>query len=527
MKKYVLIAIMAVLAWMAQPTRGQAVVYGDSNYMSYQTIPSPPYACRGNNPVYATYLQARDTIFTNRVEFGHIFHTDSVEHIYGIAFNADTVLTYTRKRDETVSVMLYLYCVPRNTSDPMLLDSVVLSVNMPCKEFVYVSLDTDSFSGVQILRYDTIPVFERLFSREYTISPGDSVLVTQARLPALVPYRYDICMIYYEWMIHNSTHEMAWRHFDDEDGKYFSDWGGGNPGPLYPIRHRACPKVAELRVDSVNGNTVWLSWPPVDSATHYRLEYGPEGFQFGGGIYSDGIAVEDISDTTIVVRGLSASTVYTFYVSAYCHTMIQYGMSASATVLTNDNASCPAVSNFRQEGAVPHGVRLAWDTVAGQQEFEILLKKGGDPTEVHISPDSNPYELTGLEDSVHYYVWLRAKCRHECAIHDTLLWGPWSYALRVYPSGMGIGSGTEEGQPIVLVPNPAHGQVTVVVNDASILKRGGQISVTDASGREVQRHELAPHTGSVRLDLSALPQGTYFVTLRTEEGTSTKKLVVK
>ena len=76
-----------------------------------------------------------------------------------------------------------------------------------------------------------------------------------------------------------------------------------------------------------------------------------------------------------------------------------------------------------------------------------------------------------------------------------------------------------------LSPNPTDGEVRVETSGEGF--PGGVLAVTDASGREVQRHELAPHTSGVRLDLSALPQGTYFVTLRTEEGTSTKKLVLK
>ena len=88
-----------------------------------------------------------------------------------------------------------------------------------------------------------------------------------------------------------------------------------------------------------------------------------------------------------------------------------------------------------------------------------------------------------------------------------------------------VGIAPVGGATFTLQPNPTDGEVRV--ETAGDAFPGGVLAVTDASGREVQRHELAPHTGSVRLDLSALPQGTYFVTLRTEEGSSTKKLVLK
>ena len=76
-----------------------------------------------------------------------------------------------------------------------------------------------------------------------------------------------------------------------------------------------------------------------------------------------------------------------------------------------------------------------------------------------------------------------------------------------------------------LLPNPASGSVLCVVDGESFA--GGVLTVTDAAGRELVRHELAPLTASLRLDLSALPAGTYFVTLATPHGTSTQKLILE
>ena len=76
-----------------------------------------------------------------------------------------------------------------------------------------------------------------------------------------------------------------------------------------------------------------------------------------------------------------------------------------------------------------------------------------------------------------------------------------------------------------LLPNPTSGLVRCeTVGDPF---PGGTLTLTDATGRELMRHELAPLTASLRLDLSALPAGTYFVTLATPRGSSTQKLILE
>ena len=82
-----------------------------------------------------------------------------------------------------------------------------------------------------------------------------------------------------------------------------------------------------------------------------------------------------------------------------------------------------------------------------------------------------------------------------------------------------------EGARFSLLPNPASGSVLCVVDGESF--EGGVLTVTDAAGRELMRHELAPLTASLRLDLSALPAGTYFVTLATPQGSNTQRLILK
>ncbi len=75
-----------------------------------------------------------------------------------------------------------------------------------------------------------------------------------------------------------------------------------------------------------------------------------------------------------------------------------------------------------------------------------------------------------------------------------------------------------------ITPNPAHNSVTVTVNP-QFSNPNSQLSITDAAGRELLNTKVS--TLNFQLSLSQYPAGTYFLTLRTPDTTSTQRLVIK
>ena len=71
-----------------------------------------------------------------------------------------------------------------------------------------------------------------------------------------------------------------------------------------------------------------------------------------------------------------------------------------------------------------------------------------------------------------------------------------------------------------LIPNPAHGVVSVVSS-----LRLERVAVYDLSGRCVVEQEA--HGISAVVDISSLAPGTYIAALHTSYGIATKKLVVQ
>ena len=92
-------------------------------------------------------------------------------------------------------------------------------------------------------------------------------------------------------------------------------------------------------------------------------------------------------------------------------------------------------------------------------------------------------------------------------------------------SHQGIGAVPPLGSQFRLVPNPASSEVRCVMGGEGFA--GGVLTVADAAGREVLRRELKASERVCEFRVADLPAGTYFVTLTTKEGTSTRKLVVE
>ena len=75
-----------------------------------------------------------------------------------------------------------------------------------------------------------------------------------------------------------------------------------------------------------------------------------------------------------------------------------------------------------------------------------------------------------------------------------------------------------------IAPNPAHGEVTVSLPEG-LSSFHARLVLRDATGREVRSMEASNPT--VKMPLQGLVQGTYLLTLMTDKGSSTQKLVVE
>jgi hypothetical protein len=177
-----------------------------------------------------------------------------------------------------------------------------------------------------------------------------------------------------------------------------------------------------------------------------------------------------------------------------------------------------------------------WLQTEGQELYEVAYGRADQPPASYmVVGTTNPWLIlrdSTLDSTVVYAAQCRSRHHHACALHDTLVWSAWTDTVEFYTGRYRPGSAPTEGiaeagdrASFTLSPNPATGSVHCVWEGETF--PGGVLTMTDAAGREVLRRELAPQTRDFTFSVAELPAGTYFVTLATAEGSSTKKLVIK
>ena len=177
-----------------------------------------------------------------------------------------------------------------------------------------------------------------------------------------------------------------------------------------------------------------------------------------------------------------------------------------------------------------------WSQTEGQELYEVAYGRADqDPHDYRVVQTTYPWLIlrdSTLDSTVVYAAQCRSRRHHACAIHDTLVWSAWTDTVEFYTGRYRPGSAPTEGiaeavggTAFTLSPNPAKDGVRLEVAAEGF--RGGVLAVADAAGREVLRRELKASERVCEFRVADLPAGTYFVTLATKEGTSTRKLVVE
>ncbi len=209
------------------------------------------------------------------------------------------------------------------------------------------------------------------------------------------------------------------------------------------------------------------------------------------------------------------------------------------TLPDTDDFACPEVEGFGFGGVMAGSAIFGWSASAEQGLFQMAYGPYDSPLDsLQVVETSNSYmELSErqLSQDIYYQARLRARCRHACPVHDTVMWSPWTDPIFFYtgdhmpdtshhqppePEGIATVGGA---LPFVLAPNPAHGSVTLTLDHTPT--PGTILTVYDATGREVLRLPL--HDRATRFTTENLSAGLYTVTVSGPQGMSTRRLSVE
>jgi hypothetical protein len=134
----------------------------------------------------------------------------------------------------------------------------------------------------------------------------------------------------------------------------------------------------------------------------------------------------------------------------------------------------------------------------------------GTPTVVGTT--TNPHSLTGLTDNTSYDFYVRT----DCGGGDLSGWaGPFSFMTNI----VGVNENASNNG-VSIFPNPNNGIFTLEVNadDASV-------KVMNTQGQIILTKNIL--TNNAKIDLSNNAKGIYFVTVTSENGVSTQKVIVQ
>ena len=173
-------------------------------------------------------------------------------------------------------------------------------------------------------------------------------------------------------------------------------------------------------------------------------------------------------------------------------------------------APCDPVTDVTVSNVTGTSATVAWTASEGQTTWEIEYGTPGHTAGAGtiVTADSNPYDLTDLEPSTQYGVYVRAVCARN-------LHSDWSAEASI--STLGIHDAM--GSTVSVSPNPASSNVTIsgIEDEASVM-------VVDMNGRTVFTSKA---NENLTIDLAGFAQGAYFVRICGEQTMVIRKLLVK
>ena len=250
----------------------------------------------------------------------------------------------------------------------------------------------------------------------------------------------------------------------------------------------SCMAPTNVAVSSITANSATVSWTAAASSNgRYTMEYGFSGFSRGQG------TTVEVTGTTYTITGLESEIEYDVYVASYCgenivspwtpvqsFTTVAGGQEETYTITVQSN-------------------NTAWGTVTGGGTY----------------PAGTQVTLTATATSIGEFVeWQDGNTEAQRSIVVT---GNATYTATFREK---VGIDDVDGNAIALYPNPASTTVTIAGMELQ-----SQIVIVDMNGREVYRANAAD--GSVKVDVSNLSKGAYFVRITGEKTNAIRKLVVK
>ena len=304
---------------------------------------------------------------------------------------------------------------------------------------------------------------------------------------------------------------------------YYLPWGYSWGHLFSIIAPPPCFVIPPLKIRNVHNNCADVMWDNPVSSAYRRIELGPAGFTPG-----TGIIIDNFYGDSIHFQNLAPDFEYEVHVSSFCSTDSVYTEPTVAFFSTALNCDMPqnvAVADITDSTAI-----IFWRMTSLSDYSELEYGPAGFShgegkllSPIHSLGTGN---CSGMMDSLQpgtaYTAYVRTWCDY------TEMYSEWERVdfttTGVNPNDTAdhdtIGIATVEQQRVSIVPNPATNSVTVTA-ECEILS----VEAYNVKGQRIATAEGRGTT--LKLDTSAWPNGTYTITIRTVQGSVSRKLVIK
>ena len=221
------------------------------------------------------------------------------------------------------------------------------------------------------------------------------------------------------------------------------------------------------------------------------------------------------SSFTYTLTNLNPATDYTYKAFVIFNNDTAYGNTVTFSTL-EDVEPCAAPSNLHTTVVEDQLISIAWDANAAVSNWGIRYRVANGQWN-NASSTNNSYTITGLIPNTLYEIQVQAEC-------DNDLLSEWS-AITVTTSGVGITNHLENS--ITLFPNPAKEYINVECRMMNEEYTVTDIQLYDVYGKAVRTVEGTNNNSPLRINVSGLADGMYFVRVTTDAGTVTKTFVKK
>ena len=239
-----------------------------------------------------------------------------------------------------------------------------------------------------------------------------------------------------------------------------------------------------------------------------------QGFEWKA-VSASSYTVLNATGTTMssTLSNLTANTNYTYRAFVTTANGTHYGSNVNFTTLEDTPEPCDVPTNLHTTDIQNEAIAIAWDANANVSSWNIRYSTVGGTWNTATS-NTNSYTITGLTGLTDYEIQVQANCGNGNL-------SEWSGSITAQTTNVGI----EEHllNSISLYPNPANDVVNVECTMNNVQLEG--IEVIDVYGKVVRTVVGANNYSPIRINVSGLANGMYFVRVTTDEGTVTKTFI--